>query len=209
MTGPARKARPLSRTRSRAGPTLARDWEQLTREIEACRRCPLGATRDHVVVYRGSLTPSIVFLGEAPGAEEDRQGVPFVGRSGHVLDAAVRSLGIEEDRWGVLNLIKCRPPKNRYDPRAARACRPFLDRQLGRLAPELVVTLGAHALHALDPRAPPVLRSAGAVRESHGRAVFPLLHPAASLRARRWRERWNRDVQSLAEWWRARRAARF
>ena len=209
MTGPARKTRTPRRPRPGAGPTIPRAWEQLAREIEACRRCPLGATRDHAVVYRGSLAPRIVFIGEAPGAEEDRQGVPFVGRSGRVLDAAVRSLEIEDDRWGVLNLIKCRPPKNRYDSRAARACRPFLDRQLGLLAPELVVTLGAHALHALDPHAPPVLRSAGTVRESHGRPVFPLLHPAASLRARRWAERWHRDVRSLEKWWRARQAARF
>ena len=160
--------------------------------------------RAHVVVYRGSLRPRIVFVGEAPGAEEDRRGVPFVGRSGRVLDAAIRSLGIEDDAWGVLNLIKCRPPKNQYDRRAARACRPFLDRQLALLRPELLVTLGAHALRAFDPGSPPVLRAAGTIRRTPGSPVFPLLHPAATLRSRSWAARWSRDVKKLAEWWRGR-----
>ena len=209
MTGPPRHALPRKRGPPLSPPSPRRVWVQLAREIEACRRCPLGATRAHVVVYRGSLTPQIVFVGEAPGAEEDRQGVPFVGRSGRVLDAAVCSLGIEEEAWGVLNLIKCRPPGNRFDPGAARACRPFLDRQLALLRPEVVVTLGARALRALDPGAPPILRSAGTVRDTPGRWVFPLLHPAASLRSQRWAARWDRDVESLAKWWNARREALF
>ena len=161
------------------------------------------------MVYRGSLAPRIVFVGEAPGVEEDRQGVPFVGRSGRVLEAAVRTLGIEEETWGVLNVIKCRPPKNRFDPQAARTCRPFLERQLALLRPQVVVTLGARALHALDPAAPPVLRAAGTVRGTPERPVFPLLHPAASLRSRRWAARWTRDLGSLGKWWDTRRAALF
>lgn len=209
MTDPASRARPRARAASRPGPEIRREWLELTREIEACRRCPLGATRVHAVVYRGSLAPRIVFVGEAPGAEEDRQGIPFVGRSGRILDTAVRSLRLSAHDWGVLNLFKCRPPRNRYDPRAARACRPFLDRQLALLRPAVVVTLGSHALHALDPHAPPILRSAGTVRATPGGPLFPLLHPAATLRSRRWAERWARDVVSLGKWWHARRAARF
>ena len=203
--------RPRARTRrsSLSARGTRREWSRLAREIDACRRCPFGTTRAQAVIYRGSLAPRIVFVGEAPGAEEDRRGVPFVGRSGRLLERAVRSLGIPEDAWGVLNLIKCRPPRNRFDPRAARACRPFLDRQLALLRPEVVVTLGAHALRTFDPGAPPVLRSAGTVREADGRPVFPLLHPAASLRSRRWSERWAHDLESFEKWWRDRRAARF
>ena len=150
-----------------------------------------------------------MFVGEAPGAEEDRQGLPFVGRSGRVLDRAVESLGLEGDGWGVLNLIKCRPPKNRFDAAAAQACRPFLDRQLTLLGPRVVVTLGARALRALDPSAPPVLRAAGIVRTGRDPPLFPLIHPAASLRSRRWADRWTRDIEALGRWWNAEKASRF
>ena len=179
---------------------IATEWRSLSATIRRCTRCPLHATRTHAVVYRGSLTPRIVFVGEAPGAEEDRVGRPFVGRSGRRLDAAIRELGLGEDEFGVLNVIKCRPPGNRYDPSAARTCRPYLDRQLELLRPERLVTLGAHALTALDPAAPPVTQAAGTPRYRDGPPIFPLLHPAAALRSRRWAERWAHDVGALRRW---------
>jgi len=175
-------------------------WEALSAEIRRCRLCPLGSTRLHAVVYRGGLRPRVVFVGEAPGAGEDRLGVPFVGRSGHRLDVAIDRLGLSEEEFGILNVLKCRPPQNRFDPAAARTCRPYLDRQLAFLRPEVLVPLGRSALRTVDPAAPPILRSAGRPR-SHARyAVFPLLHPAAALRSRRWAERWNRDVEKLGRW---------
>ncbi len=152
------------------------------------------------MVYRGGLSPRVVFVGEAPGAAEDRTGLPFVGRSGRKLDAAIERLGLASDEFGVLNLLKCRPPENRFDPRAAATCRPFLDRQLAFLRPSLLVSLGAHALRALDPRAPPILRAAGVPRTGGPVPVFPLLHPAAALRSRRWAERWDRDLVELGAW---------
>ncbi|HXY46964.1 MAG TPA: uracil-DNA glycosylase [Thermoplasmata archaeon] len=175
-------------------------WEQLSEEIRRCQRCPLGRTRIQAVVYRGSLTPRVVFVGEAPGAAEDRAGIPFVGRSGARLDAAIERLGLTPPEFGVLNVLKCRPPRNRFDPTAARTCRPYLERQLELLRPTVLVPLGRSALRALDPRAPSVLRAAGRPRSSGPVAVFPLLHPAAALRSRRWAERWDRDVSSLGEW---------
>lgn len=183
----------------RAGTRAA--WEVLSEEIRACRRCPLGALRTHAVVYRGSLVPRVVFVGEAPGAEEDRQGLPFVGRSGRRLDAAVARLGLSPADYGVLNVLKCRPPSNRFDPRAARVCRPYLDRQLALLRPELLVTLGAHALSALDPAAPRVLLAAGRPRSTDRGPLFPLIHPAAALRSRRWHRRWEADLARLGRWW--------
>jgi len=156
--------------------------------------------RQHAVVYRGGLSPRVVFIGEAPGAEEDRRGVPFVGRSGRELDRAVARLGLPPESFGVLNLLKCRPPANRFDRHAARACRPYLDRQLELLRPQLVVTLGAHALHALDPAAPPMLRAAGRPRTLERWVHFPLVHPAATLRSRALRQRWDEDVGALADW---------
>jgi uracil-DNA glycosylase len=176
------------------------EWEALRREIERCALCPLHLTRSHVVVYRGGLSPRIVFVGEAPGAEEDRSGQPFVGRSGRRLDAAVGELGLGPHDFGVLNLVKCRPPHNRFDERAARTCRPYLDRQLDWLHPQGLVSLGAHALRALDPAAPPVLRAAGVPRSTLRGPLFPMIHPAAALRSRRLAERWTADVARLGAW---------
>jgi uracil-DNA glycosylase len=176
------------------------EWDDLERTIRACRRCPLGATRTNAVVYRGSPAPRIVFVGEAPGANEDRLGVPFVGRSGQRLDAAIAEAGIGPSEFGILNLIKCRPPKNRFDRAAAATCRPYLDRQLDLLRPAILVSLGAHALRALDPRAPRVLLAAGHPRRLEGRALFPMIHPAAALRSRALAERWRADVAALRTW---------
>ncbi|MGI0131706.1 MAG: uracil-DNA glycosylase [Thermoplasmata archaeon] len=173
-------------------------WAQLVAEVESCRACPLHAHREHVVVYRGAAHPWVVFVGEAPGAEEDRAGRPFVGRAGRRLDAAIDVLALGPEEVGILNLIKCRPPGNRFDRRAATACRPFLDRQLALLGPKLLVPLGAHALQALVPGAPRVTTSAGHLIEGDGTAIFPLLHPAAAMHAPGYRERWEKDVRTLA-----------
>ena len=151
-------------------------------------------------MYRGGLAPRVVFLGEAPGAAEDRVGLPFVGRSGQKLDAAIDRLGLAPTEFGVLNLLKCRPPGNRFDRRAAETCRSFLDRQLAYLRPRLIVSLGAHALRALDPTAPPILRAAGSPRTGGTVPIFPMLHPAAAMRSRRWSDRWERDLAELGAW---------
>jgi uracil-DNA glycosylase family 4 len=175
-------------------------FERLSDEIRACRRCPLGSVRTQAVVYRGGFAPRLLFVGEAPGAAEDREGRPFVGRSGRVLDAAIASLGIGPDEFGILNLLKCRPPENKFDPAAARTCRPYLDRQVALLRPGACVSLGAKALQALDPTAPPILASAGTPRRAFGLPLFPLVHPAASLRSGRMRARWTSDVGALSRW---------
>lgn len=182
--------------------------EELALEIRACRRCPLGETRSQAVVYRGDPRPRVIFVGEAPGAEEDRQGIPFVGRSGKILDRAIGELGPDLGGYGVLNVLKCRPPENRFDPNAARTCRTHLDRQLDLLCPDVLVTLGAQALRALAPEAPAILKSAGSPLETPRGPLFPLVHPAASLRSRRLAERWTTDVGRLGVWLRAQRRER-
>ena len=189
---------PIGRTPPRA-PRRPRAWAELSEEIRSCRRCPLGSHRTNAVVYRGSLTPRVVFVGEAPGAEEDRTGLPFVGRAGRRLDDATHRLGLEDDEFGVLNVLKCRPPGNRFDRAAATTCRPFLDRQLALLRPAAVVTLGASALRALDPGAPPILTAAGRPRPSGDPPLFPLVHPAA-LRSHRLYRRWDDDLRALGTW---------
>jgi uracil-DNA glycosylase len=180
------------------GLTSGPAWERLCAEIRACTRCPLHQHRLQVVIYRGGHAPKIVFVGEAPGAMEDRLGLPFVGTSGRRLDAAIDQLRMQPSDFGMLNLLKCHPPANRFVEAAARTCRPYLDRQLDLLRPRLIVTLGAHALQAFDPTAPGITIAAGQMRDWNGRSLFPLVHPAAGLRSRRMKERWERDVATLA-----------
>ena len=106
------KRAPLAEPEASPGPVAdrrTRAWSRLTREIEACHSCPLSASRRHVVVFRGSLSARVLLVGEAPGADEDRTGIPFVGRSGRRLDAGLASAGISPERVAILNLIKCRP----------------------------------------------------------------------------------------------------
>ncbi|HTT17119.1 MAG TPA: uracil-DNA glycosylase, partial [Thermoplasmata archaeon] len=184
-------------TRSPGGRAAA--FARLSAEIRRCTRCSLAASRTQAVVYRGSLAPRLVFVGEAPGAEEDRTGVPFVGRSGRRLDDAIARLRPGLGTYGVLNVLKCRPPKNRFDPEAARTCRPFLERQLALLRPRRLVTLGARALRSIDPEAPPVLQCAGRPRAGPLGPFFPLVHPAA-LRSARLQQRWDEDLRALGRW---------
>ncbi|MCI4321672.1 MAG: uracil-DNA glycosylase [Thermoplasmata archaeon] len=173
------------------------EWQTLSDEIRSCTRCPLHRTRAQAVVYRGGPNPSVVFVGEAPGAEEDRLGRPFVGRSGRLLDESVAGLGVPPESVGMINVLKCRPPKNVFVERSVAACRPYLDRQLALLAPGVVVPLGAHALGTLDPSAPRITDAAGRPRTAGPWRLFPLLHPAAALRSRRNLARWRDDVGRL------------
>jgi uracil-DNA glycosylase len=172
-------------------------------EIAACRQCPLGSTRRQVVVYRGPTEPQVVFVGEAPGAEEDRQGLPFVGRAGQRLERALVAADVDVSRAGFLNLIKCRPPDNKFDRAAARTCRPFLDRQLALLRPEIVVPLGARALETFATGSATITKSAGRPQPGSHPVVFPLLHPAAPLHDPRLRARFDHDVGELGRFLRA------
>jgi uracil-DNA glycosylase family 4 len=190
---------PSARPRARPA-AWQRSWAELNRQITACTRCHLAASRTHAVPYRGSLRPSILFVGEAPGAAEDRTGLPFVGAAGRRLDRAIESVGLGPEDVGILNLLKCRPGENRFDPVAAAACRPYLDRQLDLLAPRVIVTLGARALAAFDPEAPAIGAAAGQPRRWQSRPLFPLLHPAATFRSRRYAQRWTEDLRTLARW---------
>ena len=110
--------------------------------------------------------------------------------------------------YGIVNVLKCRPSGNRFDVRAARACRPYLDQQIALLGPVALVSLGARALRELDPDSPPILQSAGAPRQAHGLPLFPLVHPAATFRSRRLAARWKEDALTLTEWLLAVRPAR-
>jgi DNA polymerase len=125
--------------------------ESLAGECGACRRCGLAATRQQVVVGRGNPNARLLLVGEAPGAEEEACGQPFVGRSGRLLEAMLAAAGLDSERdLYIANVIKCRPPGNRKPSRTEiEACRPWLERQIALVRPQLVLLVGATALEAL------------------------------------------------------------
>ncbi|MFZ0830727.1 MAG: uracil-DNA glycosylase [Thermoplasmata archaeon] len=175
------------------------EWRGLNREINRCRRCPLGNLRAHTVIHRGSLRPRVLFVGEAPGASEDRTGLPFVGAAGKRLDQLVARLGLLESEFAVINVIKCRPPANKFNAEAAEACRPFLARQVEFLQPIMIVTLGVSALSAFRPDLLPITKSAGRRFGWRGLLFFPMIHPSAAARSGAFLRRWELDGTTLSK----------
>jgi DNA polymerase len=131
------------------GPTWE-SFEELAAAASTCTKCPLAETRTQVVFGVGDPHADLVFVGEGPGAEEDRQGIPFVGRAGQLLTKLIEGIGLRRDGVYICNVVKCRPPGNR-DPLPAEisACRPYLEAQLDFLAPHVLVTLGNFATRLL------------------------------------------------------------
>lgn len=150
--------------------------------LRTCTRCALAASRTQVVVGQTPPGARLLVVGEAPGAAEDETGLPFVGRSGQLLDRLLAEAGLPREQVAVLNTVKCRPPGNRVPSRVETAtCRPWLEQQLVQVAPALVVTLGLSAARwFLGPVTLGAVR--GRVHELPGARLLPTYHPAAALR---------------------------
>lgn len=161
------------------------DWRQLQEAVASCQACELCQTRQQTVFADGtSQAGGVFFIGEAPGAEEDRTGVPFVGRAGQLLtDIIEKGMGLRRDQVTIANVLKCRPPGNR-DPKPSEKalCTPFLDRQIELVAPKVLIPLGTHAAQHVLGVNTPISRLRGRVHELNGRAVVPTFHPAFLLR---------------------------
>jgi DNA polymerase len=159
----------------------------LYNEVQKCERCPLHETRTKAVFGAGNADADLMFVGEAPGAEEDRQGLPFVGRAGQLLNQMLEGIGLTREDVFIANVLKSRPPGNR-DPQPLEidACRPYLFEQVRLIEPRVLCTLGNFATKLLSGNPAGITRVRGAphVHELGGRAVFllPLFHPAAALR---------------------------
>jgi DNA polymerase len=153
-------------------------------EARTCTRCGLADGRTLVGVGAGDPDADLVFVGEGPGAEEDRQGLPFVGRSGQLLDRLLlEELGITRDACYIANVVKCRPPGNR-DPKPDEiaACRPWLAAQIEHIRPRVVVTLGNFATRTLLDTETGITRLRGQVYPFGDAVLIPTFHPAAALR---------------------------
>ena len=175
------------------GLRLAGDRDQalatLAEACDGCRRCSLGSSRLNVVVSRGNPTARLMVIGEGPGAQEDEQGQPFVGRSGQLLDRMLESVGIDSNRDAyVCNIVKCRPPENRK-PTALEmaACRPWLEQQIAVVDPAVILLAGATAVEGLLGIKGGITKLRGQWRRGEGgslegRWLMPIFHPSYLLR---------------------------
>jgi uracil-DNA glycosylase family 4 len=172
---------------------------QLTREeLGDCQRCRLKDGRQQIVFGVGNPDAELVFVGEGPGADEDRTGEPFVGAAGQLLTKMIEAMGFRREDVYICNVIKCRPPGNRNpEPDEVAACEPFLKKQLAALRPRMIVTLGKFAAHCLLRIDTPITRLRGNFKSYEGVQLMPTYHPAFLLRdPSRKREAWS-DLQSV------------
>jgi uracil-DNA glycosylase family 4 len=159
----------------------------LYREMKECFRCPLADARTNLVFGTGNADADLMFVGEAPGAQEDQQGLPFVGRAGQLLDELLREVGLERSEVWITNVLHCRPPGNRDPlPEEIETCKPKLYKQIELIQPRVICTLGNFATKLLtrSNRGIMSVRGRPQVHELGGRRVrlYPLCHPAAGLR---------------------------
>jgi DNA polymerase len=174
----------------------------LYNEVQHCKKCPLHETRNKAVFGAGNADAELMFVGEAPGAEEDRQGLPFVGRAGQLLNQLLGEIGMSREDVFIANVLKSRPPGNRDpQPLEIESCRPYLFEQVRLIEPKVVCTLGNFATKLLSgsPAGITKVRGAPQVHELGGRTVFllPLFHPAAALRTPAVQETLRGDFQRL------------
>ena len=175
---------------SAAGPIAALETlDDIAAVVRQCQRCRLGSTRTHAVPGQGNPKARLVFIGEGPGADEDAQGLAFVGRAGKLLTDMITAMGLTRDEVFIGNIVKCRPPENRDPlPDEIRSCRPYLKRQLELIAPEVIVALGAHAARTLLQSDEPIGKLRGQFFDyrfsetSLPAKLMPTYHPAYLLR---------------------------
>ena len=160
------------------------DWRQLEAVVKACTACRLRAGCTQTVFGVGNRQAEWLVIGEAPGADEDRQGEPFVGRAGQLLNSMLAAIGLKREAVYIANIVKCRPPENRNPaPDEAAACQPFLDRQIALIRPKLILALGRVAAQNLLQTSAPIGQLRGCVHELRGIPVVVTYHPAYLLRS--------------------------
>jgi DNA polymerase len=173
--------------------------DELEAAVRVCTRCRLSESRTKAVPGEGPKNVKIMFVGEGPGFHEDRQGRPFVGAAGQYLEELLAAIGMTREEVYITNVVKCRPPENR-DPRPdeIEACRPYLDRQIEMLQPQMIVTLGRFSMNLFMPEAQ-ISKVHGKPRKIGGMVYYPIYHPAAGLHQPRWKSIIEEDFKRIPE----------
>lgn len=162
--------------------------ESLYARVRSCTRCALAKTRTQAVPGEGPLDADVMLIGEAPGANEDRQGRPFVGQAGQFLEELLAAAGMKRAEVYICNVLKCRPPANRDpQPDEIAACRDYLDEQVALIDPLMVITLGRYSMARYFPRMA-ISRIHGQFKNIEGRCYVPMYHPAAALHQQNLRD---------------------
>ncbi len=161
----------------------ADEMEQLKESVLKCTECSLCETRNNVVFGSGNPDARLMFVGEAPGRDEDLKGEPFVGRAGQLLTKIIEAIGMTRDDVYISNIVKCRPPENRNPEKSEiLACRSYIEKQIELISPEVIVTLGSFASLTLLNINTPISKIRGNFRDYKGVALMPTFHPAFLLR---------------------------
>jgi uracil-DNA glycosylase len=166
--------------------------QTIREDIGDCTRCPLHKGRHTIVFGQGDPNARLMFVGEGPGADEDEQGLPFVGRAGQLLNNMITAMGLKREQVYIANVVKCRPPSNRTpEPEEANTCSPFLFRQIDVIRPQVLVALGATAATYLLGQRQPLAGLRGRIHAVHGVSLIVTYHPAYLLRdPRQKKEAW-------------------
>ena len=179
---------------------MFKTWEELEESIKNCNRCKLWKTRRNIVFGTGNRNARLMFIGEGPGADEDRLGVPFVGRAGKLMDLAFETLGIDRNEVYIANIVKCRPPSNRNPENdEAMACLNYLRNQVILVKPEIIVLLGSVALKNILGKEYGITASRGKWVEKKGIKYMPTWHPAALLRDETKKVDFIKDLKKVVE----------
>ena len=159
------------------------NWKELEAECNNCKKCKLCQGRNNVVIGTGNKTADLMFIGEGPGADEDAQGIPFVGKAGKLMNTAFQGMGIKREEVYIANVVKCRPPNNRNpEDDEARACLDYLRNQVILVKPKIIVLLGNVALKNILGKEYGITSARGKWVEKNGIMYMPTFHPAALLR---------------------------
>lgn len=178
--------------------SVEEELRKVEQQVVNCTKCRLHETRTQGVFARGRADSDLMLIGEGPGADEDREGEPFVGRAGKLLDEIITAMGLERDEVYITNIVKSRPPQNR-DPRAdeIQACWPYLERQIELVEPEVIMTLGKPATNTLLDRNSPMYEMRGKWFKYEGIPLLPTYHPAYLLRSPSQKKKVWADVKKV------------
>lgn len=169
--------------KQRGNNKMYNNWEELEESIENCNKCKLCKTRMNIVFGVGNKNADIMLIGEGPGGDEDKQGIPFVGKAGQLMNKAFEGLGIERENLYIANIVKCRPPANRVpEDDEAVACLDYLRNQVILVKPKIIVLLGSTALKNICGKDYSITSARGKWIEKRGIIYMPTWHPAALLR---------------------------